>query len=262
MRVSKAEFKYLRSLTQKKFRAAEKKFLVEGWRSVKDALSSEFIIELVAVLPQYSADSNYHSILKQARDRRVEVREISEVELRQISDTRHSQGVIALIREKRYEMEDILTSDASCVLVADSVSDPGNLGSILRSCDWFGLDGVFLGKGSVELHNEKVVRSTAGSIFHLPVVSDVSLDVIFTALKNVGFFIAATAADGKIPYTDLVVGRKTALVVGSEARGVSDDVRHFADAIVKIPRLGRAESLNVGVACGIVLAHLRKDAFR
>ncbi|MBI3005062.1 MAG: RNA methyltransferase [Ignavibacteriales bacterium] len=259
MRLSRSELKYLRSLSQKKFRDEEKKFLVEGWRAVKDALNSAFKIELAAVLSKYVESPDYRAILQQLQDRRVTLKEINEIELRQISDTVHAQGIIALVHQKKYDPSQLIKGRPRVLVVTDGIADPGNLGSILRTADWFGVDAALLGKGSVELYNEKVVRSTAGSIFHLPVVEDVDLGESLEMLKKNGFFIAATASESKTDYAFLERKPKMAIVLGSEARGIGKQAKDIADIIIKIPRFGKAESLNVGVACGIILAHLRNS---
>ncbi|HEX9614201.1 MAG TPA: RNA methyltransferase, partial [Bacteroidota bacterium] len=103
----------------------------------------------------------------------------------------------------------------------------------------------------------KVVRSTAGSLFHVPVVEGLDMVGISKDLKGRGFTLAALSGDGKMSYDRVDWGPRTVLIVGNEGHGVSRDVRDAADMVVKIPRVGKAESLNVGVACGIVLSHLR-----
>ncbi|MEK6565945.1 MAG: RNA methyltransferase, partial [Bacteroidota bacterium] len=135
--------------------------------------------------------------------------------------------------------------------------DPGNLGSIVRCCDWFGVDALLLSQGCVELHNEKVVRSSTGSLFHVQVVEDVDCSDVLHQLKKQSFAIIATAGDAPSEYTKIDPARKICLIFGSEAHGVSKEVHKTADLIVKIPKFGQAESLNVGVTCGIILAHLR-----
>ena len=259
MHLSKSELKYLRSLSQKKFRDAERKFLLEGWRAVKDALNSTFKIELAAILPRYVENPDYETILHQLETRRVAVKEVTELELKQISDTVHSQGIVALVHQRRHDIRAIFDGKSNLIVAADSIADPGNIGSILRTCDWFGVDAVLLGKGSVELYNEKVVRSTAGSIFHMPVVEDVDLAETLPKLRTNGFYIAATAGDGMSGYGSIEAMEKTAIVFGSEAKGISREVREAANTIARIPKFGQAESLNVGVVCGIILAHIKSN---
>ena len=257
MQISKAELKYLASFSQKKVRTEEQKFLLEGWRALKEVLNSSHTIDMVAVVPRYLEDPDYQNILTQFKQRRISVKQISPADLKKVADTVHSQGVVALVRQRGYSLDDELVKRAKLVVAADAVNDPGNLGSILRSADWFGIDAVLLGKGCVELHNEKLVRSTVGSIFHLPIVEGLDLPATLAALKQKGFVITALSGDGEKIYSELEIQGPTVFVLGNEAHGVSADVRRHADLIVRIPRIGRAESLNVGVACGIVLAHVR-----
>lgn len=257
MQISRAELKYLASLSQKKVRSEEQKFLLEGWRALKEVINSSHKIEMVAVLQRYLEDPDYERILSQLKQRRTAVKEISPADLKKVADTVHSQGVLALVHQRQFPLNDEFLRRARLVVAADSLSDPGNLGSILRSADWFGVDAVLLGKGCVELHNEKVVRATVGSMFHLPVVENLDLPATLAAMKESGFLIVVLSGDGDKIYTEQGVQGKTVFVLGSEAHGVSADVRHLADVVVKIPRVGSAESLNVGVACGIMLAHAR-----
>ncbi len=257
MNVSKSEIKYLRSLSQKKVRQQEKRFLLEGWRALKEALNSDFTIEYIAMLPRFIDDPNYSSIAGEIDRRNIEVKELTEADVNRIADTVHAQGVVALIQQNNFELSDRGLRQASLIVAADGVSDPGNLGSILRSCDWFGVDLLLLGNGCVELYNEKVVRSTVGSIFHLNAAEGVDLGNELPHLKKLGFSIVALAGEGKIAYQQHSFERKTVLVVGSEAHGVSKEIQGVADHVLKIPKIGKAESLNVGVACGILLAHVR-----
>ncbi|MBI3586961.1 MAG: RNA methyltransferase [Ignavibacteriales bacterium] len=258
MHLSKNEIKHLHSLSQKKVRHAEKKFILEGWRALKEALNSSFQIELVAVLPQYLENQDYAKTISEIGERKIPLKELTELELKKIADTVHSQGVIALTHQKPFSLNDNALKQSSLVVAVDSVSDPGNLGSILRSADWFGVDAVLLGKGCVELYNEKVVRSTVGSIFHLTIIEGVDLQLALPEAQKNDFWVMAASGDGKEPYTLAKTKPKNVLVFGNEAHGVTKEIRTIADAVIKIPKFGRAESLNVGVACGILLAHLRE----
>jgi TrmH family RNA methyltransferase len=257
VQISKAELKYLASFSQKKVRSEEQKFLLEGWRALKEVINSSHKIEMVAVVPRYLEDPDYGKILAQLKERRTPVKEINPSDLKKVADTVHSQGVLALVHQRRFSLDDEFLRKARLMVAADAVNDPGNLGSILRSADWFGVDAVLLAKGCVEFHNEKVVRTTVGSMFHLPVVEDLDLPEALAVMRESGFAIVALAGDGEKIYTELGVQGKMVFVVGNEAHGVSVDVRRVADVVVKIPRVGKAESLNVGVACGIMLAYVR-----
>jgi TrmH family RNA methyltransferase len=257
MRITKNELKYARSLSQKKNRELEQKFVIEGWRALKEVLSSSAKVELVGVLARYRDDPDYKGILSRLEEHGAVVREMTETDLDDLADTMNAQGVIAVVQQKRRSLEPDLLKKASLIVAADSVSDPGNLGSIIRSSDWFNIDLLLLGKGCVELHNDKVIRSTVGSITHLPVVEGVELASILPMLKEHNFSVIALAGDGESSYDEHSMAGKLAIVLGSEARGVTKEVRALADDVVRIPKYGKAESLNVGVACGIVLARIR-----
>lgn len=252
MNLTQAEIKYLRSLQQKKNRDAERKFLLEGWRPLRDALESSFCIEMIAVIPPTSQNSSHQSTIALAKKLNVPIKELREIQLKQISDEVNSQGVVALVHQQ-VELFDIkYLRSANYIVACDQVSDPGNLGTILRTCDWFGVDAVLLSEGCVSLYNEKVVRATAGSIFHLKIYENVKLKSAFSQLQSEKFKIIASALDGK-PFNSYLPREKNILVLGSEAHGVNQDILQISDEVLSIPRFGKAESLNVGIACGIFL---------
>ncbi|MGD1045801.1 MAG: RNA methyltransferase [Bacteroidota bacterium] len=261
MNLSQAEIKYLRSLQQKKYRDTGRKFLLEGWRPLQDALESNFSIEMVAVLPEASQNSEHQSILALAKKHSIPVKELKEVQLRQISDTVHSQGIVTLVCQQIETFDTKYLRSAKFIVACDNISNPGNLGTILRTCDWFGVDAVLLSEGCVSLYNEKVVRATAGSIFHLKVFENLDLKAAISHLKSESFRLIATALDGN-PVNSSTPQEKSILLLGSEAHGVNPDILQQADEVLSIPRFGKAESLNVGIACGIFLAHWRNQFVR
>ncbi|HCA81381.1 MAG TPA: 23S rRNA (guanosine(2251)-2'-O)-methyltransferase RlmB [Bacteroidetes bacterium] len=257
MKLSKGELRYCRSLSQKKVRQAERKFILEGWRALKEVLNSSTKMEMVAVHPRFLQDPDYSRLLSELESRGIPVKEADELQLQQIAETVHAQGVIAVVQQKHDDLERIPLDRASVIVAVDAVSDPGNLGSIIRSSDWFNVDALLLGRGCVELYNEKLVRSTVGSIFHIAIVEGVELPSVLQHLGSKGFSVAGFSGDGKVDYMERQMSRKAVFVFGSEAHGISREVKASVDQIVRIPRYGKAESLNVGVACGIVLAHER-----
>jgi TrmH family RNA methyltransferase len=259
MHIAKSEIKLLRSLGQKKVREREKKFVIEGWKSLRDALNSDFHIEFVAMKHQFAGNPEYGSFVRDIESRRIDLKELSDIELNQVADTVHAQGVVAIIRQKTRILDEVLSNDSRLIVVADRVADPGNLGTMVRTCDWFGVDRLILSTGCVDLYNEKVVRSTSGSIFHLPVFENADAKSVLSQMKERGFRIIATAGDAKTSYVDVKYEEKNVIIFGNEAGGVQSDTRRLADTVVGIPRQGKAESLNVGVACGIVLSHLRNQ---
>jgi TrmH family RNA methyltransferase len=149
---------------------------------------------------------------------------------------------------------------AGILVAVDSLSDPGNLGTIIRTCDWFGVDGVLIGRNSVDLYNPKVVRASMGGVFHLRIVDDVDLLSTLSQAKNSGFAVYVTDAGGEAHFDRTNYSRKSVIVFGNEAWGISDQIRSLADVRVAIRRYGAAESLNVAVASGIVLSHIHRFA--
>jgi TrmH family RNA methyltransferase len=254
--ISQTELKYLRSLQQKKFRDATRKFLLEGWRPLVDALHSDFCVEMIVVLPAKDRNPEQREILALAGKRNIPIKELKEKQLGQISDSVHSQGIVALVRQKAAVFDAGFLRTARFLVACDRVSDPGNLGTILRTCDWFGVDAVLLSAGCVSLYNDKVIRSTAGSVFHLSVFEDIDLAAGLGDLKSRGFALIGSALDRK-PFQTYMFPAKTVLILGNEARGISPELTLRTDELLSIPRIGRAESLNVGIACGILLAHWR-----
>ncbi len=256
MNLALAELKFLRSLQQKKFRETSRKFLLEGWRPLIDALHSDFTVELIAVLPEAARKPEHREVIALARNHKIPVKDLSAKQLSQISDSVHSQGVLALVRQKANAFDAGALQTARFIVACDRLSDPGNMGTIVRTCDWFGVDAVLMNAGCVSLYNDKVIRSTAGSIFHLNVFEGVDLGSATRDLKSRGFTILGSTLEGK-PVQSFTYPKKTVLLLGSEAHGISPDLTREADELLCIQRVGRAESLNVGIACGILLAQWR-----
>lgn len=166
--------------------------------------------------------------------------------------------MIAQVEIVRHDVQKFWSPGHRLVLALDGVADPGNLGTILRTADWFGAAGVVLSPGCVDPFNEKVVRSTVGSLFHLPVVSDIHLPDALREARSAGFAVVVADVKGAIALDDWRPPARSLLVLGSESQGVSTAVAELADVAVSIPRHGQAESLNVAVAAGILLQHSRR----
>jgi len=165
--------------------------------------------------------------------------------MERIASTESPQPVLAVVRIPSTSIADL--SGASLVVVGDRIADPGNLGTILRSAEAAGVDGIVLITGSVDPFNPKVVRASAGALFHVPVVADVALH----ELQALGLPLVGTSSHRGASYTDADLARPFALVMGSEAHGVDDQLP--IDEWVSIPHVGRAESLNVAMAATLVV---------
>src|SRR5699024_10612671 len=142
-------------------------------------------------------------------------------------------------------------------LLLDAIQDPGNLGAIIRTADAVGFGAVILGEETVDVFNDKVIRATQGSLFHIPVIS-AKLEDMIEELKEVGFTIWASTLEKATYYDELDVPKKVALILGNEGAGIRQVLLEQADTCVKIPIYGKAESLNVGIAASILMYYIKQ----
>ena len=168
--------------------------------------------------------------------------------MERVASTESPQPVMAVVRIREQRVADL--AGASLVVVCDRIADPGNLGTILRSAEAAGADGVVLITGSVDPYNSKVVRASAGALFHVPIVTDVSLPEL-RELAELGLPLVGTSSHTGTPYTAADLAAPFALVMGSEAHGVDEQIP--IDSWITIPHGGRAESLNVAMAATVVV---------
>jgi TrmH family RNA methyltransferase len=261
--LSKAKLQYLKSLSQKKTRERDGVFLVEGWRSVEEACRSFREIQILVYTKEVKGNQRYESILSSAKKVSIEQYEASPKEFALIADTMAAQGIAAVVKKlpskRDDEVEKLLKQEQAFVIALDQIADPGNLGAIIRTSDWFGLDAILLSQNCVELYNPKVVRSTVGSIFHLAIIDcsegvDSFADAL-TKLRAQGYKVYGAEVSGSGDVRALVWAKKSVLVLGNEARGISPRIAQILDEQVAIPKFGKAESLNAGVAAGVFLAH-------
>jgi TrmH family RNA methyltransferase len=260
MALSKSKLKELRELTHKKHRDEQKKFIVEGVRLVEEAVKSNYkVLEAFYtrdMLEHAAGKTLFQTLVKKTSN----VHQITAREMEILSETVTFQGILAVLRQKEYTLDSILQKkQAQSFLVAfDGVADPGNVGSMVRTCDWFGVDGIILGRNSVELYNPKVLRATMGGMFHLPIAEGVDLPLTISKAKALGYKVYVTELTGETHFDRVNYEGKSLIVFGNEAWGVSDQVKKLADVYLAIRRYGAGESLNVGVACGVVLSAIHR----
>jgi TrmH family RNA methyltransferase len=259
-RASKAQIKYFGSLAQKKFRQEERKYILEGTRLVEEALQSSYPLETILADQSFLDKADHRDFLQQIENSKIPLLQLSSGELAKISDTVTSQGIIAIANQPEMSGKMFWKKlpERSIIVALDNISDPGNLGTILRTCDWFGVNGVFLSTDTVELYNPKVVRSTMGAIFHFPIFTDVELPAFIAEAKGQGHSVIVTTLEGGKNAYEFTFPQKSIIIFGNEAHGVKDELLHLADVRVSIPGFGKAESLNVSSACASMLAIIRK----
>lgn len=241
------------ALKQKKYRDANGLFLIEGIRLVEEALESGTPIETVLVQDEVLPTGKLDEIVNSSQSRQLELIEVNQAVIDQIADTKTPQGVIAIGRVFEHEIQGLIEKKENPLyVIADRIQDPGNLGTIIRSADAVNATAVFVGTGSVDLYNPKVVRATMGSLFHLP-VAEVSLHELIPLLKTNAIRVIGTEAEtGDSLFTADFSGG-TAIVIGSEAHGISEEIRQEIDSFLSVPMPGKAESLNAAIAASVIL---------
>lgn len=258
--LSKQRLKFLSSLSQKKYRKINQQFLIEGVKICDEALHSDFKIIEFYLISNYKYKDDVRRLSLKCAEKGIPVIEISESDLKKISDTVQSQGVLALVCQPEFLVEDLNLSSDNLFIAGERLADPGNLGTIIRTADWFGVDAVFLDKESADWTSPKVLRSTMGSVFHVPVLDQIDLKELIPQLKSQGFSTFGASLGGNVIGPDFKRTGRKLLVVGNESHGLSAEISNELDYLIKIKRFGAAESLNVAVATGILLNEFCRHA--
>jgi len=260
MALTKNKLKELRELTHKKHRDETGKFLIEGVRLVGEAMNSDYKILEAFHTTDLSEHPGGEALLQTLKGKTSSVYQITNREMEVLAETVTFQGIVAVVKQKSFSVDAIMQRNGtqSLLVAFDGVSDPGNLGTMVRTCDWFGVDGILLGRNSVELFNPKVLRATMGGVFHLPIADSVDLLSTVSHARSLGYTIYVTDQKSKTHFDRVKYSIKSLLVFGNEAWGVSDQLKQLADTTVSIRRYGAGESLNVGVACGVVLSAVHR----
>lgn len=217
-----------------------KTFVVEGARMVAEALPS-------AVEILYTKE---YPVLEKARELKIPCRKISDKQYKKMSDVVTPQGILAVVKQTSFSLGDI---DGSLVIGCVDIQDPGNLGTIIRTADAVSASGVIVGKGCVDPYNPKVIRATAGSIFHVSVVLSDNIFETIKQFKQKQFKIVAADTNGIENYWQTDLTGKTLVLIGNEGAGLPKEILEAADAVVKIPIPGRAESLNAGISASVIM---------
>lgn len=246
-------------LLQKKYRDKEQAFLLEGIKNIQEALASDFIIEKIFLVKEKLALDVFEQIEQLAQLKKVQLITVSEKIIKKISDTNAPQPIVAVVQKPHFDLNKSQLKSKNFVVILDELQDPGNLGTIIRTADAAGVDVLCLTTDCVDLYSPKVVRSTMGSLFHLPIFVDCEKKELIDYLKNNDFTLYTTAADGKNDIFCTKFAEKAAVVIGNEAHGISEIFTKASDMKLSIPIKGKAESLNAAVAAALVLYQISKD---
>jgi TrmH family RNA methyltransferase len=252
-RISSRENKFIklvRSLENRNSRWNKNLFIIEGEKILLEAIEDNQRIEFIMI----SEKANLSETIIQSLSRKMEKTDVFVLDHRlfeSISKLENSQGILAVVKFRLANMKDIQSN--SILLYSDGIQDPGNLGTIIRTIDAFGLDGLILGANTVDPYNPKVIRATMGSIFRVPIfLNSIGREGILE-LKNKGFRFLATVPKNGIPVNDFDFKRGDIIVIGNEGRGVSDIIKELASDFLMINMKGNAESLNASIAASIIM---------
>ncbi|KZE64524.1 RNA methyltransferase [Fictibacillus phosphorivorans] len=246
---SNASLKQWKKLHTKKEREKSGTYLIEGPHLIEEAIKSGAKLQHVIIEEHFELNESW---LKE----KFALWSVPSKLMKQLSETEKPQGIIAVC-EMMDQNENLIKKNGRYLLI-DGVQDPGNLGTIIRTADSAGLDGVFLGEGTADLYNGKTVRSTQGSLFHLPIVKADLLEIV-QQCKEMNITVLSTSLQEAVDMRKAPEVEGFALIVGNEGAGVQEALQQESTMKVKIPIFGSAESLNVSVATGILLYELQRN---
>ncbi|HLG67956.1 MAG TPA: RNA methyltransferase [Acidimicrobiales bacterium] len=239
-----------RLLRKRAARWSEGVFVAEGLSVVRSALAAGVPVESLYLAAGSALAADVATIAEAARAVGARIYELAPGVLERVADTVTPQPVLAVVPMAAGDLEAL--AGGRLVVVMAGVRDPGNAGTVLRSADAAGADGVVCCGSTVDPYNPKTVRSSAGSLFHVPVVVAGGVAGTLDALRTLGYRRLGAVVQGGVDYTTVDWSPPTALVLGNEASGLDAAARPHLDELVGVPMAGRAESLNVGVACAVL----------
>ncbi|HHY14100.1 MAG TPA: 23S rRNA (guanosine(2251)-2'-O)-methyltransferase RlmB [Thermoanaerobacterales bacterium] len=247
------------NLSKRIYREKEGLFFVEGEHTIEEGIKSDYDFAYIVCSKNY-VDNNYHKVKDFMEKKKVSTYLIDNNLMQNISDVVTSRGILAVVKKKDFTIEDIANSNKShFLLIIDGISDPGNLGTIIRTAHACNVDGIVLNKGTVDIFNPKVLRSTAGSAFHVPFTYTGNIVNTIRKLKRAGINIYVTHVNGvSYPY-EINMNEPLAIVLGNETFGVQEEISNLANKLIKIPMPGKSESLNVAIASGIMMYEVVKQ---
>ncbi len=251
--ISASQLKKYRSLQQKKYRQQYGQFLIEGFNLCEAALRSDFSVELL-LINQEAAEQFFPRLAVLAK-KQVKVEFVPDQVIRALSESVSSPGMIAVVKMPQRSLADLWNLQPHEILILDQIRDPGNLGTILRTAEWFGIQALICSEACVDLFNSKVLRSSAGAYFQLPLVlANQKLIEVLPELLARDYNLLVANPTASQSYFEMDFRRPFALIIGSERQGVSPGIYDFPLQEICIPRRGRTDSLNVAVAAAILLA--------
>lgn len=250
---SNQQMKHISLLLKKaKVRNEEGIFVVEGRKmfaeAPKDRVTAIYVSETFIGEPEHK---------KMLEGREYEV--VADSVLKSVSDTQTPQGILCLVKKPEYRLEDLLQKEQPHLLILESIQDPGNLGTMLRTGEGAGITGVVMNRTTVDLFNPKTIRSTMGSIYRMPFFVAEHLEEAIKELKARQIAVYAAHLKGTLSYDEPDYRGGTAFLIGNEGNGLSDEIADLADTYIKIPMEGKVESLNAAISASILMYEVNRQ---
>lgn len=234
---------------QPKYRRASALFITEGFKMLKEAAENGCLVK--TYISEFVLGKRPESLEWICKKFPYET--VSDQVFRQLSDTVTTQGILGIVKQPSYNIEDVLDDKKHIWLLLDDIRDPGNLGTIMRTAEGAGMSAVIMGKGTADLFNPKTVRSTMGAIFRMPFVYVDDITEVIKQIKDNGYKVYGTAMEGSTTYDMADYTKGAGIVIGNEANGIQDSVLECITESINIPMAGKLESLNAAVAAAVVM---------
>lgn len=242
--------KNIKKLKEKKYRDLNNEYIIEGIKIIQEAIQENAKIKQIIICDDCEKNSNISQEMMY-EIAKYECIYVTNKIFTSLTDVKNPQGIMAIV-EKNNSKEEEIDYNQDIIVALDDLQDPGNLGTILRTVDSIGINQILVSKGTADSYNPKVVRSTMGAIFRVKIIECEDLEKTLKEIKKHKFEILVTSLQTENSIYDIKYNKKV-IVIGNEANGVEEKIQNMADVKVKIPMLGKTESLNASVATGIIL---------
>jgi TrmH family RNA methyltransferase len=245
--------KHIKSLHSKKYRDNLGQYIIEGFKMIEEALEYQKAFYLLLLSEVASKGIEGDALMHKCEEANIPVYLVSEKIFAEVSEMDTPQGILAVLYKQELQVDKVLDKPGFNIIILDEVRDPGNVGTIIRTADACGMNAVVLSKGCVDLYNSKTIRSTMGSMFHIPVFTEVDIIELIVMLKSIDTTVLGADPHSSISCIDIETDGSTVIIIGNEANGLSDEVKAITTQNITIPMLGKAESLNAGIAAAILM---------
>lgn len=254
-KISVSLLKEISKLKLKKYREEKNSFLIESEKILIEALKSNWKVKEIYLTKDNFQLLNKLQEIQSLKD--CKLFELSEKEFKKISSEITPSGIAAKIEKKKFGLDLLFEKKNKIIPAFERISDPGNLGTVIRSADWFGFKNIVLSEGSIELTNPKVIKASMGSLFHLNIFEGIDLKNFIIQMRKNNYIILGTTTRGK-DISKFNFDGYYILIFGNESKGISNETLNLCDELLTIPSYGSAESLNLAISASIFFYELSK----